>query len=124
MSESDPLESTATRALANESLLARTFDAWRAEFRSILEDHRREIHARLEQIEREIEKKSDKEHVELLVRTIHADLRRHSEDIKNLYSGLNDKMGTDTMWRVVGLVLTLGSVVGGIVGFVVHLLAK
>ncbi len=124
MPEPDPLESTAARTLASESLLARTFDAWRAEFRSILEDHRREIHARLEQIEREIEKKSDKEHVDLLVRTIHADLRRHSDDIKTIYERLNDKMGTDTMWRVVGLVLTLGSVVGGIVGFVVHFLAK
>jgi len=117
-------QTASSRTPLGESLLARTFDAWRAEFRSILEDHRREIHARLEQIEREIEKKSDKEHVEVLVRTIHSDLRRHSDDIKTLYERLHYKMGTDTMRRVVGLVLTLGSVVGGIVGFVVHLLAK
>ena len=38
-----------------ERLLAKTFDAWRAEFRRILEDHRREIQDRLEKIEREIE---------------------------------------------------------------------
>ena len=47
----------------SERLLVRTFEAWRSEFRGILEDHRREIQARLEKIEREIEKKSDKETV-------------------------------------------------------------
>ncbi len=107
----------------SERLLVRTFDAWRAEFRSILEDHRREIQARLEKIEREIEKKSDKENVDLLARSIHEELRRHADDIKNLYAGLNDKLGIGTMWKVVGLVLTLGSVFGGVVGFVIHLLA-
>lgn len=107
----------------NERLLARTFEAWRAEFRSILEDHRREIQARLEKIEREIEKKSDKENVDLLARSIREELRRNSDDIKNLYAGLNNKLGIETMWKVVGLVLTLGSVFGGIVGFLVHLFA-
>jgi len=107
----------------SERLLVRTFDAWRAEFRSILEDHRREIQARLEKIEREFEKKSDKENVDLLARSIHEELRRHADDIKNLYAGLNDKLGIETMWKVVGLVLTLGSVFGGVVGFVIHLLA-
>lgn len=62
----------------SERLLARTFESWRAEFRTILEDHRREIQARLEKIEREIEKKSDKENVDLLVRNIQDDLRRHA----------------------------------------------
>jgi len=99
----------------SERLLARTFEAWRAEFRSILEDHRREIQARLEKIEREIEKKSDKENVELMVRAV------REEDIKNLYAGLNRKMGTETMWKVVGLVLALSGVLGGIVGFLVRL---
>jgi len=107
----------------NERLLARTFESWRAEFRSILEDHRREIQARLEKIEREIEKKSDKENVNLLARSIHEELRRNSDDIKNLYAGLNNKLGVETMWKVVGLVLALGSVFGGIVGFAVHLFA-
>jgi hypothetical protein len=120
----DDTGSLSTSPLMGESLLARTFDAWRAEFRSILEDHRREIHLRLEQIEREIEKKSDKEHVDLLVRSIHADLRRHSDDIKNLYAGMNDKMGTETMWKVVGLVLGLGGLLGGLVGFAVRVLTK
>jgi predicted phage gp36 major capsid-like protein len=124
MAESDPNESTGSfRTGANDSLLVRTFDAWRAEFRGILEDHRREIHARLEQIEREIEKKSDKEHVDLLVRTIHADLRRHADDIKNLYASMNDKMGTETMWKVVGLVLGLGSLIGALFGFVLRTVA-
>jgi predicted phage gp36 major capsid-like protein len=107
----------------NEHLLARTFESWRAEFRSILEDHRREIQARLEKIEREIEKKSDKENVDLLARSIREELRRNSDDIKNLYAGLNNKLGIETMWKVVGLVLALGSVFGGIVGFLVHLFA-
>ena len=106
----------------SERLLVRTFESWRAEFRSILVDHRREIQARLEKIEREIEKKSDKENVDLLVRSVQDELHRHTEDIKNLQTGLNEKMGVETMWKVVGLVLTVGGAVGGVVGFVVHLL--
>jgi hypothetical protein len=106
---------------ASEELLARTFENWRKEFRGILEDHRREIQDRLEKIEREIEKKSDKENVDILARSLQEELRRNSDDIKNIYAGLNDKMGVETMWKVVGLVLMLGSVFGGIVGFVVHL---
>ncbi len=104
----------------SQGLLARTFDSWRAEFRSILEDHRREIQTRLEKIEHEIEKKSDKENVDLLVRSVQDDLHRYAEDIKNLQAGLNEKMGIETMWKVIGLVLTVGGAVGGIVGFLVH----
>jgi predicted phage gp36 major capsid-like protein len=103
-------------------LLARTFESWRAEFRTILEDHRREIHQRLEQIEREIEKKSDKEHVDLLLRSVHEDLSRHSEDIKNLYASVSRKVGIEALWRVVGLVLALGGLFGSVIGFLVSLL--
>ena len=106
----------------SERLLARTFDSWRAEFRAILEDHRREIQARLEKIEREIEKKSDKENVDLVVRNIQSDLRRHSDDIKNLQTGLNQKMGVETMWKVIGLVLAISGAVGGVVGFLIRML--
>ena len=119
----DEVKSQPRGLSASEELLARTFENWRKEFRGILEDHRREIQDRLEKIEREIEKKSDKENVDLLVRSIHEELRRHAEDIKNLYADINDKLGVDTMWKVVGLVLTLGSVFGGLVGFLIHLLA-
>ena len=107
---------------ASEEMLARTFDTWRKEFRGILENHRREIQDRLEKIEREIEKKSDKENVDLLVRNIQDDLRRHADDIKNLQAGINEKMGVETMWKVVGLVFTVGGAVGGVVGFLIHLL--
>jgi len=61
--------------------------------------------------------------VDLLVRGVQDELHRHSEEIKNLQKGLNEKMGVETMWKVIGLMLMLGSVFGGIVGFVVHLLA-
>ncbi len=105
----------------SERLLVRTFEAWRSEFRGILEDHRREIQARLEKIEREIEKKSDKETVDLLVNSVQEDLRRHADDIKTLEAGLAGKMEVQTMWKVVGLVLTLGSAVGGLVSFLVQL---
>ncbi len=105
----------------SERLLVRTFEAWRSEFRGILEDHRREIQARLEKIEREIEKKSDKETVDLLVNSVQADLRRHADDIKTLEAGLTNKMDVQTMWKVVGLVLTLGAAVGGLVSFLVQL---
>ena len=106
---------------ASERLLVRTFEAWRSEFRGILEDHRREIQARLEKIEREIEKKSDKETVDLLVNSVQEDLRRHADDIKTLEAGLANKMEVQTMWKVVGLVLTLGAAVGGLVSFIVQL---
>ena len=72
----------------SERMLARTFESWRAEFRSILEDHRREIQARLEKIEREIEKKSDKENVELIVRGINDELTRHAEQITCLHAAV------------------------------------
>ena len=52
----------------------------------ILEDHRREIQNRLEKIEREIEKKSDKENVDMLARSIYSELRRHTEEIENCMS--------------------------------------
>lgn len=108
----------------SERLLAKTFDAWRSEFRSILEDHRRDIQDRLEHIEREIEKKSDKENVELIVRGINDELARHAEQIKELNTGLDTKVGTDTMWRVVGLVVTLGGIVSGIISAVINYLGR
>jgi len=104
---------------ASEELLARTFDHWREEFRSILE-----IQDRLEKIEREIEKKSDKENVEVLVRSIYSDLHRHAEEIDRLHARVGSKMGTETMWKIVGLVLTIGSTVGGLIGFLIHLLLR
>ena len=124
MSESEGREEVPMSWADGERLLSRTFEAWRAEFRQILEDHRREIRDRLERIEREIEKKSDKENVDLLARGIQDELKRHAEDIRTLYEGLNDKMGVGTMWKLVGLVLALASAMGGIVGWVVHLLTR
>ena len=108
----------------SEAYLTRTFDNWRAEFRTILEDHRRDIQSRLEKIEREIEKKSDKQNVDLLVMSLREDLRRHAEDIKAVSGQLHTKMGIETMWKVITLVLALGSAVGGVVGFLLHLLKE
>ena len=105
-----------------EAYLTRTFDVWRAEFRAILEDHRRDIQDRLEKIEREIEKKSDKENVDLLVGSLREDLRRHAEDIKAVSSQLQSKMGVETMWKVVTLVLALGGAIGGLIGFLLRAL--
>ena len=107
-----------------ERLLTHTFDTWRNEFRGILEDHRREIQTRLTLIEHEIEKKSDKETVDLLMHSVQEDLHRQAEDIKTLATGLTGKMGVETMWKVIGLVLTLSRAVGAIVGFVIHFLAR
>jgi len=104
----------------SERLLAKTFDQWRSEFRSILEEHRRDIQDRLEHIEREIEKKSDKDNVELIVRGINDELARHSEQIKDLNTGLDSKVGTDTMWKVVGLVVAFGGIVSGIISAVIN----
>ena len=107
-----------------ERLLTHTFDTWRNEFRGILEGHRREIQTRLTLIEHEIEKKSDKETVDLLMHSVQEDLHRQAEDIKTLATGLTGKMGVETMWKVIGLVLTLSGAVGAIVGFVIHFLAR
>ena len=56
-----------------------------------------------------------------LVHTVQEDLRRHAGDIKTLEAGLANKMEVQTMWKVVGLVLTLGAAVGGLVSFVFQL---
>lgn len=108
----------------HEEFLARTFDAWRQEFRNILENHRREIQDRLEKIEREIEKKSDKENVDVLVRGIHVELHRHTEEINRLHSRVSAKLGTDTMWKIAGLALAIGGSVGGLIGFLINLIMK
>lgn len=108
----------------SERLLAKTFDAWRAEFRTILEDHRRDIQNRLEKIEREIEKKSDKENVELVVRGINDELERHAEEIKNLHTGLEAKVGVETMWKVVGLVVALGGIISGVISAIINCFAR
>ena len=108
----------------SERLLAKTFDAWRAEFRSILEEHRRDIQNRLEKIEREIEKKSDKENVELVVRGINDELARHAEEIKNLHTGLEGKVAIEALWKVVGLVVALGGIISGIISAVINYFAR
>jgi len=103
----------------SERLLAKTFDQWRAEFRDILEDHRRDIQSRLETIERRIELKSDKESVDLIVRGINDELGRHADDIKSLRTELGCKVGSDTLWKTIGLIVTVGGVVSGIISAVI-----
>lgn len=111
-------------ATCHEEFLTRTFDAWRQEFRNILENHRREIQDRLEKIEREIEKKSDKENVDVLVRGINEELHRHADEINRLHSRVGGKLGTDTMWKIAGFALAIGGSVGGLIGFLINLLMK
>lgn len=103
----------------SERLLAKTFDQWRAEFRDILEDHRRDIQSRLETIERRIELKSDKESVDLIVRGINDELGRHADDIKSLRTELGSKVGSDTLWKTIGLIVTVGGVISGIISAVI-----
>jgi predicted phage gp36 major capsid-like protein len=118
-----------TQSKSNETtrrneVLTRTFEEWRAEFRVILEDHRREIQDRLEKIEREIENKSDKENVDVVVRGIHDELRRHASEIACLHNRVSTKMESETMWKIIGLALTLGGGIGGLIGFLIHLLLR
>ena len=108
----------------HEEFLARTFEAWRDEFRGILEDHRLYIQDQLERIEREIEKKSDKENVDVQMRGIHDELHRHTEEINRLHARVGNKMGSETMWKIVGLILTLGGAIGGLMGFLINLLLR
>ena len=104
--------------------LTLTFEHWHAEFRALLEEHRRDIQARLERLERELDRKSDKDTVELMITGVREDLRRHSEDIKCLYVGLSTKVSAETMWKVAGLVISLGGIIAGIVSFLLGLLVR
>jgi hypothetical protein len=36
---------------------------------------------------------------------------------------MHSKMGIETMWKVISLVLAVGSAVGGVIGFLLHVLA-
>ena len=108
----------------SERLLAKTFDQWRAEFRDILEDHRRDIQSRLETIERRIELKSDKESVDLIVRGINDELARHADDIKSLRSDISCKVGSDTLWKTIGLIITLGGILSGIISAIIGYLQR
>lgn len=104
--------------------LSQTFEHWHAEFRALLEEHRRDIQSRLERIEKELDRKSDKETVELMVTGVRDDLRRHADDIKCLYIGMSTKVSAETMWKVAGLVLSLGGVIAGLVSFLLNLLVR
>ena len=104
--------------------LTQTFEHWHAEFRTLLEDHRRDILARLERLERELDRKSDKDLVEVIVAGVREDLRRHAGDIQCLYAGLGSKVSAETMWKVAALVLSLGGIIAGIVSFLLGLLVK
>jgi hypothetical protein len=104
--------------------LSQTLEHWHAEFRALLEEHRRDIQSRLERIEQELDRKSDKETVELMVSGVREDLRRHTEDIKCLYIGMGSKVSAETMWKVAGLVLSLGGIIAGIVSFLLNLMVR
>ncbi|MHB9038474.1 MAG: hypothetical protein ACYC64_17620 [Armatimonadota bacterium] len=103
----------------SERILAQTFDKWRAEFREILEDHRRDIQNRLETIERRIETKSDRESVDIIVRGINDDLARHAEEIRSLKSEVKTKVSGDTLWKTAGLVIALGGIISGVVSSII-----
>ena len=107
-----------------QSGIALTFERWHTEFRALLEEHRRDIQARLERIEKELDRKSDKDTVELMNAGVREDLRRHAEDIKCLYIGMSTKVSAETMWKVATLALSLGGVIAGIVSFLLNLLVK
>lgn len=103
----------------SERLLAKTFETWRSEFREILEEHRKDIQSRLERIERQIELKVDKENVTLIVRGINDELARHAEEIKSLHASLEGKAGTDSLWKLAALLVTIGGIISGIISAVV-----
>ncbi len=108
----------------SERLLSKTFDAWRTEFRGILEDHRRDIQNRLEKIERQIEQKSDKENVNLIVQGINDELTRHADEIKGIHTTLEGKAGTESLWKLAAIIVAIGGVLSGIISTVVSYLRR
>lgn len=110
--------------IPDTTLLTQTLEHWHMEFRALLEEHRRDIQTRLERMERELDRKSDKETVELMMTGVRDDLRRHADDIKCLYVGLSTKVSAETMWKVAALVLSLGGFIAGLVSFLLNLLVR
>jgi hypothetical protein len=108
----------------SERLLAKTFDQWRAEFREILEDHRRDIQSRLEKIEHQIEQKSDKENVSLIVSGINDELARHAEEIKGIHTALEGKAGTDSLWKLAAIIVTIGGILSAVISAVLSYLKR
>ena len=53
------------------------------------------------------------------MRGINDELARHAEEIKSLHTGLEGKVGTDTMWKVITLVVTLGGIISGIISAII-----
>jgi hypothetical protein len=104
--------------------VSETLERWHEEFRALLEEHRRDVQSRLERLEHELDRKSDRETVELLVNGIREDLRRHADDIKCLYIGVSTKVSAETMWKVAGLTLSVGGLIAGVVSFLLGLLLK
>lgn len=108
----------------SERVLAKTFDAWRAEFREILEEHRKDIQNRLEKIERQIEQKSDKEYVALMVSGINDELARHTDEIKGIQTALEGKAGTESLWKLAVIIVAIGGVLSGIISAIVTYLGR
>ncbi len=108
----------------SERLLAKTFDAWRAEFREILEEHRKDIQDRLEKIERQIETKSDKECVALMVSGVNSELKRHTDEIKGIQTALEGKAGTESLWKVAAIIVAVGGLFSGIISLIVSQIGR
>ena len=102
-----------------EALLTRTFEAWRKEFRAILETHRQDIQHRLEKIEREIEKKSDKDTVDVLIRSLTDDVKRHGRALEQLAVEVGSKVDKETLWKFVGVCLSVLSVISSVLGYMI-----
>jgi hypothetical protein len=62
--------------------------------------------------------------VDIIVRGINDELARHAEEIKSLHTGLECKVGVETMWKVVGLVVALGGIISGIISTVINYFAR
>ncbi len=101
-----------------------SFDRLSQELRGILETHNRDIQARLTKIEKQIDERPDKDTVNLLNKNIQDDVIRQGEDITKLDAVIGKKMNTETMWKLMGLVLTVGTGFGSLIGFVIHILMR
>ena len=118
-----------------ERELAASLKEFEASVRQMLADHQKAIEtrlaeqketlaARLGDISRLIEKKVDREYLDLQISMLNKEIDSLTADQRTAAVVLTKKAENETLWKVAGLTLTLGAIISGILQFIIHLLIK